>query len=377
MSRTLAIRFPLGRYHANPWDRAANEGASEWPPSPWRILRALIATWHTRWPDLPESVIDGLLDALAEPPSYRTPHVTTGHTRHYLPDLDHRRGEPGRTDLTLDPFLAVDQNDELLVRWNADLPGEQRQALAKLVELIPYLGRSGVRCVRPGWRNVAPDETWWRPGASGSRQVRLLTATRPVSRAVLEASTAEIRRRRRTVPPGTAWISYAAGDAPQDQPPVEAAMPDRDEVTAIRFAVTGTIPLKVTHGILLAERGAPAGREDAHQGRAGRLAAAGDLRHQRGRDGSLSCPLDPRAGNGAGQPDRSVPGYLGAAGATGGKRRRPAQPAADVRAPRRPGGLVRMRGGGFPPVELLFQAAWAGSARLAPGLRGWARRWRS
>ena len=35
--------------------------------------------------------MDGLLDALAEPPSYRTPHVTTGHTRHYLPDLDHRR----------------------------------------------------------------------------------------------------------------------------------------------------------------------------------------------------------------------------------------------------------------------------------------------
>ena len=87
-----------------------------------------------------------MLDALAEPPSYRTPHVTTGHTRHYLPDLDHRRGEPGRTDLTLDPFLAVGQDDELLVRWNADLPGEQRQALAKLVELIPYLGRSESVC---------------------------------------------------------------------------------------------------------------------------------------------------------------------------------------------------------------------------------------
>ena len=50
---TLAFRFPLGRYHANPWDRAVNEGATEWPPSPWRILRALVATWHTRWPDLP------------------------------------------------------------------------------------------------------------------------------------------------------------------------------------------------------------------------------------------------------------------------------------------------------------------------------------
>ena len=62
MGTTLAIRFPLGRYHANPWDRAVNEGETEWPPSPWRLLRALVATWHTRWPDLPASVLDGLLD---------------------------------------------------------------------------------------------------------------------------------------------------------------------------------------------------------------------------------------------------------------------------------------------------------------------------
>ena len=67
MSTTLAIRFPLGRYHANPWDRAVNEGATEWPPSPWRLLRALVATWHTRWPGLPASILDGLLDSLTDP----------------------------------------------------------------------------------------------------------------------------------------------------------------------------------------------------------------------------------------------------------------------------------------------------------------------
>ena len=67
MSTTLAIRFPLRRYHANPWDRAVNEGASEWPPSPWRLLRALVATWHTRWPDLPAPVLEGLLDYAGRP----------------------------------------------------------------------------------------------------------------------------------------------------------------------------------------------------------------------------------------------------------------------------------------------------------------------
>ena len=195
MSTTLAIRFPLGRYHANPWDRAVNEGASEWPPSPWRLLRALVATWHTRWPDLPAPVLDGLLDSLADPPSYYTPATLPGHTRHYLPDLDHQKGETGRTDLTLDPFLSVRLNEDLLVRWDADLPDEQRHALAKLAELLPYLGRAESACeARLLDSAPVPDATWWRAGAAGSHRTRLLAPTRPLSRTVLEASTVDIRK---------------------------------------------------------------------------------------------------------------------------------------------------------------------------------------
>ena len=98
MSTTLAIRFPLGRYHANPWDRAVNEGATEWPPSPWRLLRALVATWHTRWPGLPAPVLDGLLDSLADPPSYRTPRnafrATPGTTCPALTTAREKRAAP-------------------------------------------------------------------------------------------------------------------------------------------------------------------------------------------------------------------------------------------------------------------------------------------
>src|SRR3546814_11113755 len=42
----LAFTFPAGRYHATHWERHVNEGAVVWPPEPWRVLRALIATWH-------------------------------------------------------------------------------------------------------------------------------------------------------------------------------------------------------------------------------------------------------------------------------------------------------------------------------------------
>jgi CRISPR-associated protein Csb2 len=274
MPTALAFRFPLGRYHANPWDRAVNEGTSEWPPSPWRILRALVATWHTRWPELAASEFDALLNALVDPPSYQTPPVGTGHTRHYLPDLDHRKAETGHTDLTLDPFLTVGSASELLVRWDADLTSGQRETLAKLAELIPYLGRSESVCYARLLGSdediPAPDESWWRPsqaagtgaepGASqtdeGVRRTRLLGLVRPFDRAVLEATTTGVRKQKRTVPPGTEWVTYTTiGSASASSPrrsnaPRQRAVP---RPTAIRFAVVGRAPVRLANGILVAD----------------------------------------------------------------------------------------------------------------------------
>ena len=58
----LELRFPAGRYHATPWGRHVNEGAVEWPPSPWRIVRALIATWYLKARDIPEATIRSLVE---------------------------------------------------------------------------------------------------------------------------------------------------------------------------------------------------------------------------------------------------------------------------------------------------------------------------
>src|SRR5260370_25183614 len=82
----LVLTFPLGRYHATPWDRHVNEGAVELPPSPWRLLRTLYAVWQTRCPELPELLVHGLLSALAAPPTFYVPPHTLSHTRHYYPD---------------------------------------------------------------------------------------------------------------------------------------------------------------------------------------------------------------------------------------------------------------------------------------------------
>jgi CRISPR-associated protein Csb2 len=376
MGTTLAISFPLGRYHANPWDRAVNEGASEWPPSPWRLLRALVATWHTRWPDLPESVLEALLDQLGDPPSYRTPSARPGHTRHYLPDLSHRKGETGRTDLTLDPFLALPRNSKLLVRWEADLGNEQKQALAKLAELLPYLGRSESVCdARLLTDDLAPGETWWRPGTDGSSRVRLLSAIRPVGRNLLEATTTEVRKGRRTIPPGTAWVDYAA-QMPHGQlePPRPAKTAWVKSATAIRFAVTGRVPLKVTHGVLLAD--------EAHRQVGKMLIKAGldDVRRTEllGSGGALTehrhahwIPLP------AVTADEASVRYLIVWVPQG---LLPDDIAAIIRLRRASGQRGRGDSGyemrGFPEVELLFQAAGP-VEQVAPELCGPAQRWRS
>lgn len=250
MGTTVAIRFPLGQYHGTPWDRSANEGASEWPPSPWRLLRALVATWYTRWPDLPAPVLDELLEALGDPPSYWTPPTRPGHTRHYLPDVDHKKGETGGTDLTLDSFLSVPRDQELLVRWEADLQGEQREVLAKLLELMPYLGRAESVCEARLADDREPDESWWRPGAPGLRQARLLAPSRPVSRPALEVTTVSVRKTRRTMPLGAVWASYGAGAQPASARPARRRAA---AVQAVRFEVAGTTPVTAGNGVLLAD----------------------------------------------------------------------------------------------------------------------------
>ncbi len=384
VATTLAFRFPLGRYHANPWDRAVNEGASEWPPSPWRILRALVATWYTRWPDLPSGEIDKLLDVLADPPSYKTPPARTGHTRHYLPDLNHRKAETGNTDLTLDPFLTLDRNAELRVRWDAGLPAGQRATLAKLAELIPYLGRSESACharlMGPEEEGQEPDDTWWRPGtAGGSARTRLLAPQRPLDRSVLEATTGGIRKQRRTVPPGTRWVSYVTGaSAPEATTPPPRGRHRERQVqppTAIRFAVLGRAPVQLTHGILLADEAhrvagkllekapIPDGRRKEIMGTGGALS-----RHRHAHWIPAGKPGEPAAGV------RSLIVYVP-------NGLRPAEIGATISL----GTLSGRRGGedgyevrGFPVVRLLFQAA--GQVEdVAPELcaRPPARRWRS
>jgi len=81
MPVVISQRFPLGRFHATRWNQNPFEDPfGEWPPSPWRLLRALAARWFQysrETGDTNEAVRNELLQALASSvPSYRLPKLT-------------------------------------------------------------------------------------------------------------------------------------------------------------------------------------------------------------------------------------------------------------------------------------------------------------
>lgn len=139
---TLRMTFPSGRYHANPWDKHVNEGDVAWPPDPWRLLRALIATWHHKVKiggRHREATLLGLIESLASsPPEYTLPAASHSHTRHYLPQW-----KSGDTSLVLDAFAAVSRDNPLYLFWpDLHLPSDQAELLDELLLNLGYLGRA-------------------------------------------------------------------------------------------------------------------------------------------------------------------------------------------------------------------------------------------
>ena len=144
---TIRFVFPGGRYHATAWGHHVNEGQVEWPPSPWRILRALLATGFTtqRWSEEsgPTDVAKRLFDTLASNlPSYRLPAATSAHSRHFMP-LGKLKKDDGRetTTLVFDTWADVGTG-HIDVYWPCALADDERQLLGVLVENLGYLGRS-------------------------------------------------------------------------------------------------------------------------------------------------------------------------------------------------------------------------------------------
>lgn len=141
----IAMSFPSGRFHGTPWGRHVNEGATEWPPSPWRFLRALVATWKVKLDgQLGQSDVEVLFRALIAPPQFLLPPASAGHTRHYMPWF--KKGPDDKT-LVFDTFVSLPRCARFVMLWpGTTLSSQQRNQLELLLKHLNFFGRAESWC---------------------------------------------------------------------------------------------------------------------------------------------------------------------------------------------------------------------------------------
>jgi CRISPR-associated protein Csb2 len=279
MPTVLQLRFPARRYHATPWEHHVNEGTVEWPPSPWRLLRALLATGFAKcgWDAAaPPDVARGLIEALAaHPPAFALPPACLGHSRHYVEAAE-------KKPLIIDAWARIETDaPPLELTWPCDLEPAQRELLGELARLLGYLGRAeswvdarlasraerAINCA-PGevdasdtsWEAVrvlcplpAPTYASWRADASSRiDQATPRSATKSKTRgaknraralttfpgdlvAALCAETGHLQRAGWTRPPGSQQVTYRRSRTALEVSPVAA--PRRFSAPTVPFAL--------------------------------------------------------------------------------------------------------------------------------------------
>jgi CRISPR-associated protein Csb2 len=252
------LRFPWGRLHATPWERSANEAAPEWPPSPWRLLRALYSVAKFRCPDLDAAVVERLLGHLASPPAFRLPPHAVAHTRHYFPDPAHRSGESGATDKVFDAFVVLPAGEPVEIRWSdVELDPEERGALATLLDNLPFLGRAESLCdASIVEENPTDREAWIQPQPEAAQVgegtlARVLTPQVPLDLPRLLATTKEVRGEGFVEPPGSQRVRYVV---PAREAPAAAAHRRRQpKPTVAVLGVSSNVLPHITASLVMCE----------------------------------------------------------------------------------------------------------------------------
>lgn len=254
----LRLTFLAGRFHATPWGHFVNEGVVEWPPSPWRLLRALVAAWKRSRSDLDLHAMSALLRALAEPPEFALPPGTVAHARHFMP-------APLKREKVFDTFVAVDRNSPAWIIWpSLVLDDQARQLLSCVAAAVPFLGRAESWCELTLVEAIEID-TNVRPAqnsecADGAELVRVLCAAAWQESALVErdhpllVDTTTLRAvKRRLEPSGSRWVPYERPAAALDPEPRPRHREAQERPTIARFLLDGWPLPRITEAVHIAE----------------------------------------------------------------------------------------------------------------------------
>jgi CRISPR-associated protein Csb2 len=225
MRIVLRQEFPLGRFHATPWRvNPFDDAHGEWPPSPWRMVRAVTARWY-QWVRETERESD-----LARLEQLQAALCKSTFAFH-LP-ADARKGSPLRqyhptefgwrpaekkkagtrsygTSLVQDNYWCVSPASAVWwfiegEPWTDDL----RALLAQCLERMTYFGRAEtltrIRIADSGEVIPAPNCNLLDKRTAGA--VPVLSPLKGATRDDLERTTDSPEAVKRTVPPGAQWL---------------------------------------------------------------------------------------------------------------------------------------------------------------------------
>lgn len=279
MALTLEQRFPLGRFHATRWKQGAfGDPFGEWPPSPYRLLRALAMRWfqyarEMGWSNAKEEEerkvkLQPLLQALAASlPSFYLPPWTwrgpaikqyqpTGLEKHYKYKKDERTGKKvldykyldTTTTLVEDHYRAICPEDAVLWHWeDLNLQGEQLELLDRLLERVIYFGRAESFCLMRRC-DALPKEVNCRLSEKGDGvPVLAQIPSEPLDFEALLCRTGDKKIREKPNPPGTRWFYAKLPALPKVALPRPVRRKRPQEIKCIQFAVGGRVfpPLRL------------------------------------------------------------------------------------------------------------------------------------
>ncbi|MFN0315107.1 MAG: type I-U CRISPR-associated protein Csb2 [Burkholderiales bacterium] len=293
----LAIRltFPWGRYHAHPWGlNPARLREAEWPPSPWRLLRALAAGWFRA--NGGQAATPELLTLLStlgkELPQIAIGPVAFSQTVHWQPnfgqaDKDDKAAATYKRTRHENHFAATES--PVVFRWpNISLDDAQQSLLDSILPHISYFGRAESLCrLEPDVGDDFAGLGWCIPCLDGEQPVRRIAEncrdlfspdpqrfeasylwSRHATRGDLDTSNApphlvEDLLSHQPLPDGARWVSY---QMPQGWPGrwvvrVAKSTP-RKPTTApapriaryLRFSLQCRIPVPLKFTVPLAEQ---------------------------------------------------------------------------------------------------------------------------
>lgn len=238
MRLILCQSFPLGRFHATQWRvNPYDDPAGEWPPSPWRFVRAVVARWY-QWsretrdaPDVAE--LDALVRAMC------------GSSYSFHLSVEARRGSPLRqyhpvefswvpppkkgkfiprvraygTSLVQDNYWSLPRGDGGEIWWfleGDDWKPELLEVFDRCLERLTYFGRAETLTAIKRVEVSASEPNCRLAQQPLSRlSVRVLVPQPSATRADVERVTDDPEIARRTVPLG-AKLTYA--DLPSRAP---------------------------------------------------------------------------------------------------------------------------------------------------------------